>query len=234
MSNVKLGEVPYLRHPELKLLFRKEYIRFFLFLHVPFFIMVLFKREFPDFLATMDAMIIGLAIIHACVVKPLMKKGKIRAYYRKHYRTESRGSFLSVMYTALWFGALFRAVLLIINFLLQYVSFEKSEIPSLMQSMKLNYMSVNGTVFGFLLFTFFMYILYYKDRYISIEEFSNRSIQYVREYGWSVEEAMRIVLSEPKKTCSLETKNAVRIKPDLEKDVVRQTTIIPIRRQARR
>ncbi|MBP1308690.1 hypothetical protein JOD82_001710 [Paenibacillus sp. 1182] len=234
MSNVKIGNAPYLRHPELKLLFRTEYIRFFLFMHVPFLIMVLFNREFPDFLGTMDAVIVGMAFIHACFVKPLMKRGKIRAYYRKHYRTETKGSFLSVMYTALWFGAMFRAVLLIINFSLQYVSFEKSEIPPLMQSMRLNYMSMNGAILGFLLFTLFMYFIYYKDRYISIEEFSNRSVQYVMEYGWSVEEAMRIVLSEPKKNHSLETVNHVHIKPDIEKDGVRQAAIIPIRRQARR
>jgi hypothetical protein len=165
-------------------------------MHVPLLITLLYTREFPDFLSTLDGIIILLAIVHLMVIKPLIKNGIIKAYYRKHYRTKASGSFFSVVYTGIWFGVILRSVLLITNFLLQYLSFEKSEIPSLLSGMKMNYMDLYGAIVGLILFSLFMYILYYKDRFISIEEFSNRSMRYVNQYGWNIDKAMEKVLYE--------------------------------------
>lgn len=216
MSYQDFNKSEYLRHPELKLLFRKEYIRFFLLIHIPFYIMVFFTRDFPDFLATMDATIMLLAIGYSLFIKPLMMKGKIRAYYRRHYRTNTTGSFLSVVYTGLWFGTMLRSILLVVNFLIQYFSFEKNDIPPLVAGMKMNYMDSNGAIAGVVLFCLYVYILYYKDRYISIQEFSNRAMRYVKERGFRVEDAMAKVLYE--RQAELEKEAIQYVKYDANKD----------------
>ncbi len=184
-----------MRHPELRLLFRKEYLRFFLLIHIPFYLWLFFTREYPDFLATMDATIILLAVAYSLVIKPLMLNGTIKAYYRKHYRTKTKGSFLSVVYTGVWFGALLRSFLLAGNFLIQYFSFEKNDIPELVEGMKLNYLSANGAIAGVALFFLFLYVIYYKERYISIQQFSYRTMILILQ-GWSVEAAIKRVLRE--------------------------------------
>lgn len=184
-----------MRHPELKLLLRKEYLGFFLLIHIPFYLWLLITREYPDFLATMDATIIILALLHSIMTKPLMMNGTIRAYYRKHYRTKTTGSFLSVTYTGVWFGALLRSFLLVMNFLIQYFSFEENDIPALVEGMKMNYLNINGAIAGLTLFGLFLYLLYYNERFISIQMFSYRTMILILE-GWSVEDAMQKVLSE--------------------------------------
>jgi hypothetical protein len=181
-----------MRHPELKLLFRKEYLRFFLLIHIPFYIWLFFNRDFPDFLATMDATIVLLAVLYSLLIRPMIMNG--RAYYRKHYRTKTTGSLLSVVYTGIWFGTLLRSNLLIGNFLIQYFTFEKNDIPSLVAGMKQNYLNMNGAIAGIAMFCLFVYVLYYKDRYISTQEFSNRAMRYVKERGLKVEDAMEKVL----------------------------------------
>ncbi|MBE5394520.1 hypothetical protein P4U99_22955 [Brevibacillus agri] len=184
-----------MRHPDLKLLFRREYLRFFLLIHVPFYLWLFFTREYPDFLATMDATIILLAVLFSLLIRPLMLNGTIKAYYRKHYRTKTTGSLLSVAYTAIWFGALLRSTLLVGNFIIQYFSFEENDIPALVEGMKMNYIDANGAIAGVTLFFLFLYVIYYKERYISIQQFSYRTMILILQ-GWSVEEAMRRVLSE--------------------------------------
>ncbi|WPS85403.1 hypothetical protein SMD22_01885 (plasmid) [Brevibacillus halotolerans] len=186
----------YLRHPELNLLFRKEYVRFFVFLHIPFYIILFFTRDFPDFLGTMDATIVVLAILYSLLIKPLIKNGTIRAYYRKHYRTKTTGSFLSIVYTAIWFGTLFRSTLLVGNFLIQYFTFEERDVPLLVAGMKMNYLNGNGALVGAVFFFLFIYVLYYKNRYISIQDFSIRVMRYVKEHGLNVQVAMEKVLYE--------------------------------------
>ncbi|MFF2531481.1 hypothetical protein ACFVS2_21475 [Brevibacillus sp. NPDC058079] len=198
MFNQNLNKSRYLRHPELNLLFRKEFIRFFVLVHIPFYIVLYFTREFPNFLASMDATMVLLAILYAVVVKPLIKNGTIRAYYRKHYRTKTTGSFLSIVYTALWFGAVLRSSLLVGNFLIQYFTFEERDLPGLVEGMKLNYLNGNGAIAGAIIFFLFIYVLYYKNRYISIQDFSIRVMQYVRERGFSLQVAMEKVLYEHK------------------------------------
>ncbi|MFC0212100.1 hypothetical protein ACFFK0_06465 [Paenibacillus chartarius] len=184
-----------MRHPELKLLFRKEYLRFFLLIHIPFYLWLFITREYPVFLATFDATIILLAVLYFLVIRPLMLNGTIKAYYRKHYRTKTKGSVLSVTYTGIWFSALFRSFLLVGNFLIQYFTFDADEVPSLLEHMKRNFLSMDGATAGVTVFGLFLYLLYYKERFISIQLFSNRTMILILE-GWSVEAAMKRVLSE--------------------------------------
>ncbi|CAM5779225.1 hypothetical protein [Brevibacillus borstelensis] len=211
-----------MRHPELRLLFRTEYLRFFLLIHIPFYLWLFLIREYPDFLATMDVTIFLLAVVYSLLIKPLMMNGTIRAYYSKHYRTKTTGSFLSVTYTGVWYGALLRSFLLIMNFLIQYFSFEKNDIPALVEGMKLNYLNVNGAITGAALFFLFMYVIYYKDRYISIQEFSNRAMLYILEKGLSVEAAMKKVLSE--REAELAHKYNSTPKQDVERQETKQSS----------
>ncbi|MCM3470168.1 hypothetical protein [Brevibacillus borstelensis] len=184
-----------MHHPELKLLFRKEYLRFFSLIHIPFYLWLFIAREYPDILATMDATIILLAVLYFLVIRPLMLNGTIKAYYSKHYLTKTTGSLLSVAYTAIWFGALLRSTLLVGNFIIQYFSFEENDIPALVESMKMNYIDANGAIAGVALFFLFLYVIYYKERYISIQQFSYRTMILILQ-GWSVEAAMKRVLRE--------------------------------------
>lgn len=185
-----------IRHSELKLLFRKEYIRFFLFIHIPFYIWLFFTREYPDFLATMDATIVLFAVMYSLLMRPMILNGTIRAYYRRHYRTKTTGSFLSVTYTAIWFSAMLRSTLLIFNFCMQYFTFEDIDIPKLVAGMKMNYLDVHGAIIGAVVFFLYLYVIYYKDRFISVHEFSDRTMRYVLEHGFNVEVAMVKVLNE--------------------------------------
>lgn len=184
-----------MRHPELKLLFRREYLRFFLLIHVPFYLWLFFTREYPDFLATMDATIILLAVVHSLLIRPLMLNGTIKAYYRRHYRTKTSGSCFSVLFTAIWFGALLRSTLLVANFLNQYFTFEESDKSALVAGMIQNYFNMDGAIAGVALFFLFLYVIYYKERYISIQQFSYRTMILILQ-GWSVEAAMKRVLRE--------------------------------------
>lgn len=180
--------------PELNLLFRKEYIRFFLLMHIPFYIWLFFSREYPDFLATVDATIALLAVLYSLIFRPKIMNGTISAYYRKHYRIKTMGSLLSVAYTAIWFGAFFRSTLLVTNFLIQYFTFEKEDIPSLVAGMKMNYLNANGAITGSVLFCLFLYLLFYKGRYICVQEFSDVANIYVKDRGLDAQVTVKRVL----------------------------------------
>lgn len=203
----------YLQHPELRLLYRKEYIKQFLMLHIPFALILLVTRDYPDFLGSMDATIFSLWLLFLMVLKPLMMRGKITAYYREHYKTANKCSFLSFMLTFFLFGAVMRTITMVIFILIQTYAEEDPSISKVeLLNLKANLLSNQGIIAGALIVVMFLYFVFYKERMISIQDFSNRAMKYIRNRGYRLEAAVEQVWKDRK--WELENKSILHVKYD--------------------
>lgn len=203
----------YLQHPELRLLYRKEYIKHFLLMHIPFALILLVTRDYPDFLGSMDVTIFLFWLLFLMVLKPMMMKGKITAYYREHYKTAYKGSLLSVTFTFLLFGAIMRTIVMVGFILLQAFSEEDANVSKVeLLNLKANLLNMHGIIAGLLIAFLFFYLIFYKVRTISIQEFSNRAMKYIRNRGYRLDAAIDQVWMDRK--WELENKAIKHVKYD--------------------
>lgn len=134
---------------------------------VLFFILIV--GEYPSILSSMDATFTLMTIIFFTFVFPAMRKGKIIAYYRYSYHEMIKTN-LALMITIM--GAVIRTPITYGLHCLSYVIFnDSSKIDYDISLLRLMFNPIcNLIAIG--LFLFYIYLLFYKDKFSTMEEYS--------------------------------------------------------------
>lgn len=169
----KLRKNEFLPHPELNMHDWAGLWGLVAKLHVPFYLILLFFQDYFSLLATMDAVIVALMVLFIFTLKPLMMRGVIEGYYRMNYEGTK-----SMIWSFIFIGATIRTVLLGLYyaFIFSWVAGDETNHRHMlyMKGFEENFSSIVGLVLGLALCGYLFYSLFYKHRFISIREFSNK------------------------------------------------------------
>lgn len=183
-------------------------------LHGIFFLITSLLSEYPDLLISIDVAIVISALIFRWLGRPLIMRGYIPAYYSKDYK---KGILFPLFFTVapyVYFGAYIRSVVMFLFYAasLLLTMGNDREFQHYVNEMRWNVTNVDGILIGLLLFLLQIYVLHYHDRFISIKDFSNRSMQLVLERKMHIDMAMETVLRNREK--ELEMKALGNVKYD--------------------
>lgn len=164
-------------------------------IHVPFFIFLLFYQDYIPLLASLDAVIVASLVMFAFVVKPLMMRGMIKAYYRKSYT-----GLKMTIWSFICIGAVIRTTMLALyyGFTFSWISGDANNVRYVRysQDFQENFSNGLGLILGVLICGYMFFDLYYKDRFISVRDFSSKVVRSMKQLGYGYEEASYQVLHD--------------------------------------
>lgn len=179
-----------------------------------FLLMTSLFSDYPDVLISIDVAIIVSALIFRWFVRPLIMRGHVPAYYSKDYKIGFLFPFFFTVAPYLYWGAYIRSVAIFLYYaitLLLTMGTER-EFQHYVNELRWNVTNMDGIFIGLLLFFLQIYVLYYHDRFISVKDFSNRTMQLVIERNFDMTMAMEKVLRDREK--ELEMKALGNVKYD--------------------
>ncbi|WP_201317671.1 potassium-transporting ATPase subunit F [Paenibacillus sp. EPM92] len=186
-----------LPHPEMDVLWAGMW-RWLLQLHIPFYIFLAFNQDYFPFLATMDAAIGMCFVVYHLTIRQLIKRGVVQAFYRKHYSNAS-----GMFWSFLLIGSFTRSIIFVLYYgiCLSWVSGDatKERWNHYMADLQTNLASSAGAIVGVGLCLYLFYSLFYRERFISVVDYSQRVAQVMRRQGLAFNQAARVVLSQKEK-----------------------------------
>jgi len=159
------------------------------------------------------------------VIKPLMLKGKIKGYYRRSYSDNNLFTFF--LQIKIFFSVLFGGGIILYQIIAIMMTVD--------DSVDLKYQLDRGLTlltnpFPFALatgvFFFLVYYFFYREQYISIEEYSHRITNIIRERGCNLYTANRILLYQRDGELGREIVNEVKYNETINHPVQEQKTVV--------
>jgi len=183
-----------LPHPEMDVMWAGMW-RWLFQLHIPFYMFLAFYQDYFPFLATMDAAIVMCFVVYHLTIRQLIHRGVIQAFYRKHYSNAS-----GMFWSFLLIGSFIRTITfgLYYSISLGWVSSDanKDRWHYYLADLQTNLSSLAGAVVGVALCLYLFYSLFFKERFISVAEYSERVVKTMRQQGLAFNQAAQSVLSQ--------------------------------------
>ncbi|WP_052487851.1 hypothetical protein [Gordoniibacillus kamchatkensis] len=189
----RIGRNETLPHPEMDVMWKGMW-RWLFQLHIPFYLFLVFYQEYFPFLATMDAAIVMCFVVYHLTIRQFIKRGVVQAFYRQRYSNAS-----GMFWSFLLIGSFIRTIMLGLYYgiSLGWVSGDatKERWHYYLADLQSNLSSLTGAIVGIGLCLYLLYSLFYKERFISVAEYSERVVKAMRQRGLAFNEAARAVLS---------------------------------------
>lgn len=145
---------------------------------------------YPTILASFDLGICILSLVYYTLIKQMMFKGKIIAYYRRSYR--DMYVFQLIILGILISGAWIRTVVIYGVYYLNYY-FEGAN--AIRKSNYLNdfiELATNevGYLLALIIIMYAIYVLFYSEKYTTIKEYSNTVVKLIKDHNYTINTAI--------------------------------------------
>ncbi|WCK57667.1 hypothetical protein PP175_26900 (plasmid) [Aneurinibacillus sp. Ricciae_BoGa-3] len=223
-QNINQNKLQYLMHPQL---IQETANGFRMMLKGNFFILMGFYflcNQYPKTIATLDFSFTVLSVLFFIFIKPRMMKGEIPAYYRRDYQSIK---FLMFFMKVFILGGVMRFPILALFYGLNLylvrndtVEWEhyKSTVYAIINNPSINALAVGA-------FALAIFILFYQQRYASIQEFSNGVVEIFSRNVYSEEGAVKEFIR--RKDQQLERNTIVQVKYDGTTTMASKTNPMP-------
>jgi hypothetical protein len=202
-------KMQYLMHLQL----REEYMKGFGVMTRINFVLILWfwlaMREYPAFLGTLDFSFTVLFALFYFFVKPKMLKGEIPAYYRRNYTDIKyvlwvmnffvQGGIIRFSILVLYYGITF--------YLVRNDVYEVEKYKEIVLNMLIN-PTISAVAFGMSIF--FIYLLFYQEKYTTIRDYSNRVVEICRFSRCTEAEAVRQFIHWRDRQLQLDSFNGIK------------------------
>lgn len=190
-----------------------QFIKAIFILHLLWYILGVMGFEYLPIIVSMDIGLLFLAVLHLLFFIPLAKKSVIPAYFRESYGA----SYLQKLYFLrdfLVIGAIFRlGGYLLLTSLIQGATSATPEEIEMVWDEKLSNQS--GFILALTLYVIYLFILYYKERFMKIGEFYSEVVEDMYQRKVSTKVAMEHVRNRRKKDIAKENySNSIKSNAD--------------------